>query len=149
MSLGEWQQRGWLIRHETSLQEIEELLGVVDRDLRDCTVTSLSTDWRLNIAYNAALQAASAALAASGYRAKRDAHHYRVIKSLGLTIGADEHMVRTLDRFRKKRNISDYERAGLVSETEVEELIGLARQLRQAVVEWLREKHPDLIGRAR
>lgn len=149
MSLEEWRQRGWLIRHETSLQEIEELLGVVDRDLRDCTVTSLSTDWRLNIAYNAALQAATAALAASGYRAKRDAHHYRVIKSLGLTIKADEHLVRTLDRFHKKRNISDYERAGLVSETEVEELIGLARQLRQAVVEWLREKHPDLLGRAR
>ncbi len=43
----------------------------------------------MSIAYNAALQTATAALAAAGYRATRDSHHYRVIQSLAFTIGAD------------------------------------------------------------
>jgi hypothetical protein len=51
----------------------------------------------MNIAYNAALQAATAALAAAGYRASRDAHHYRVIQSLKETIGADASVVTTFD----------------------------------------------------
>jgi len=37
----------------------------------------------MNIVYNAALQAA--ALAAAGYRASREQHHYRVIQSLRQT----------------------------------------------------------------
>jgi hypothetical protein len=49
----------------------------------------LDTDWKLNIAHNAALQLSAAALAACGFRAARQAHHYRVIQSLTLTIGAD------------------------------------------------------------
>lgn len=47
----------------------------------------MSPDWKLNIAYNAALQAATAALAASGYRAAREQHHYRTIQSLAHTLG--------------------------------------------------------------
>lgn len=86
MSLKDWQLNGWLIAHKTSPQEIADLLAVADRDLNDCKASGLSADWRLNIAYNAALQAATAVLAACGYRAVREAHHYRVIQSLVYTI---------------------------------------------------------------
>ena len=86
MSLKDWQLNGWLIAHKTSPQEIADLLAVADRDLNDCKASGLSADWRLNIAYNAALQAATAALAACGYRAVREAHHYRVSQSLVYTI---------------------------------------------------------------
>jgi len=41
----------------------------------------------------AALQSATAALAAVGYRAARESHHYRVIQSFAYTIGADENMI--------------------------------------------------------
>jgi len=58
--------------HKTSTQEISDLLALVDRDLADCQLSELSPDWRLNIAYNAALQAATAALATAGYRAARN-----------------------------------------------------------------------------
>jgi len=63
----------------------------------------------MNIAYNAGLQAATAALAAAGYRASRDQHHYRIIPSLRETIGASAQLVATVDAFRKKRNITGYE----------------------------------------
>lgn len=143
--MSDWARNGWLVEHRTSPQEIADLLGVADRDLRDGAVKDLSEDWRLAIAYNAALQCATTALAASGFRASRDAHHYRVIQSLAHTIGANANLVAQLDAFRKKRNIGDYERAGLVSETEAREMLVLARTLRKRVEEWLRQNHAHLL----
>ncbi len=140
LSLNEWLKNGWLIEHETSPQEIEDLFRIVDRDLKDCEAANLSPDWRLNIAYNAALQCAKAALAASGYRASRESHHYRLIHSLAYTIQADDKLIFQFDMFRKKRNISDYLRAGEVSELEVREMIALAKQLRRCVNEWIKTK---------
>ena len=62
MSLQDWLKSRWLIEHRTSRQEISELLSMADRDLAQCQTANLSPDWQLNIAYNAALQAATAAL---------------------------------------------------------------------------------------
>lgn len=101
----------------------------------------------MNIAYNAALQAATAALAASGYRASRDQHHYRVIQSLRETLGVDATVVATFDAFRKKRNITGYERIGLVSDADAEAMRQLAVTLRDDVREWLKRHHPELTGK--
>jgi len=118
---------------------------MADRDLTQCQTPHLSPDWQLNIAYNAALQAATAALAAAGYRASREAHHYRVIQSLAYTVKADESLIAQLDKFRKKRNIGSYERAGAVSEQEVKEMVALAKDLTDEVITWLKKKHPELL----
>lgn len=144
MIFRDWLRNGWLVDHQSSPAEIAELLALVDRDLSDCRIRALSGDWRLNIAYNAALQAATAALAASGYRASRGSHHYLVIQSLAATIGADQNLVRQFDMFRRKRNVGGYERVGLVSESEADEMIELAEKLRQEVVRWLANQHPEL-----
>jgi len=145
MSLQDWHKAGWLTEHRTSPREIADLLGVADRDLADCQVAGLSADWRLTIAYNAALQTATAALAAAGFRAARDAHHYRVIQSLAHTVGADGALIAQFEQFRKKRNIGGYERAGSISDREAGEMTALARQLRQAVEEWLSSNHPEFL----
>ena len=144
MSLKAWLNNGWLVAHKTSLQEIADLLAVADRDFEDCQAEGLSVDWRLNIAYNAALQSATAALAAAGYRAARESHHYRVIQSLAHTIGADSQLIAQFDQFRKKRNIGGYERAGLASNQEADEMFKLAQQLRTDVEQWIRENYPEL-----
>jgi hypothetical protein len=133
--------------HRTSREEIRDLLDVVERDLADSAAEGLSADWRMNIAYNAALQAATAALAAAGYRASRDQHHYRVIQSLRETIGADAKLVNTLDTFRRKRNVTGYERVGSVSDTDADAMRALATQLRDQVTAWLRDRHPHLAAR--
>jgi uncharacterized protein (UPF0332 family) len=146
MSLTEWLNQGKLTEHRTSGLEIKELLGVVDRDLVDCQAKDISPDWQLAIAYNAALQAANAALYATGFRAKGEGHHYRVIQSLTYTIGAKPELVAQLDSFRNKRHTSDYDRAGIVSTQEATEMFTLAKTLRDIVVEWLKENHPELMG---
>ena len=145
MSLQDWLKSRWLIEHRTSRQEISGLLSMADRDLGQCQTANLSPDWQLNIAYNAALQAATAALAAAGYRAAREALHYRVIQSLAYTIKADTSLIAQLDKFRKKRNIGSYERADVVSDQEAKEMFVLAKKLRDKVEKWLRSNHPELL----
>lgn len=56
MSLKQWAANGWLKPHKTSRQEIENLLGIVRRDLEDASAHAISADWRFGIAYNAALK---------------------------------------------------------------------------------------------
>jgi hypothetical protein len=145
MSLTEWLQNDWLVVHRSSKQEIGQLFGVADRDLRDCHSVGLSADAQFSIAYNAALQCATAALAAAGYRAAREAHHYRVIQSLAFTLELNKATVLTFDAFRKKRNFSDYEAAGLISDQEAAEMIALAEELRRSVEVWIKEHYPDLL----
>jgi hypothetical protein len=145
VSLQDWLKSRWLIEHQTSRQEILDLLSIADRDLAQCRTPNLNPDWQLNIAYNAALQAATAALATAGYRAAREAHHYRVIQSLAYTIKADGGLIAQLDKFRKKRNITGYERAGVVSEQEAKEMVALAKDLRDGVIAWLKKNHPELL----
>ena len=145
MSLYDWLRNGWLVEHKTSPREIIDLLGIADRDLRECQAANLSPDWRLAIAYNSALQSATAALNAEGYRAPRDRHHYRIIQSLTYTIGAKADMVAGLDGFRKKRNISNYDRSGAVSDQEAREMFILARTLRKSVGDWLKKNHLELL----
>jgi len=144
MSLQGWLQNSWLVRHTTSADEIANLLRISDRDLAACKARELPVDWKLAIAYNAGLQAGTAALAAAGYRASRDNHHYRVIQSLELTIGASRKQVDTFDGFRKKRNVSSYDLAGGGSDREAEEMLKLAGEIRAHVEKWICAAHPEL-----
>ncbi len=143
-TFNDWIRFGWLKEHKPSREEIANLFGLADRDLEACTTPGLVADWRFNIAYNAALQLATAALAASGYAAERSNHRYRVIQSLELTIGLDTGQVQKFDLFRKKRNIRDYERADAVSEIETNEMYLLASELRMRVAEWIVRNRSDL-----
>ena len=147
MSLKNWRNSGWLTDHKTSPQEISDLLSVADRDLKDSSATSISPDWQLAIAYNAALQAATAALYASGYRAGREAHHYRIIQSLAHTIQAKQNLINQLDKFRKKRNIGGYEAAGRISKQEADEMKKLAKDLYDQIITWLHQNHANLMAK--
>ncbi len=144
MSFEDWVKNGWLEVHKSSKEEIANLLGIVERDLKDSKAKDVSNDWRFAIAYNAALQAATAALAAAGYRATRESHHYRVIQSLSLTLGKDAAFIRSFDAFRKKRNVSNYDIGGGVSDRELQEMATIAQTLHAEVEQWIRSKHPAL-----
>ena len=87
MTLADWLANRWIVPHEGTVEEIAELMAVVDRDLEDAAVPGLRSDWRLSISYNAALQLATLALAAEGYRPGRERAHERAILSLRDTVG--------------------------------------------------------------
>lgn len=145
MSLRDWLANRWLVEHTTSPAEVADLLDVVRRDLADAAIEGLSPDWRMGIAYNAALQLATVALAASGYRTVRERSHERTILSLRYTVALDQASIDTLDSARRKRNASNYERAGTASPSEAAEIHELAVTLRETVMDWLEEHHPQLL----
>ena len=145
MSLQDWLNEGRLKAHKTSRKEIEQLFAVFERDMRDAKAEDLSADRRFATAYNAALMAARAALAASGYRTSGEGSHYWLTQSLAFTLQLDTSTITKFNKFRQKRNISDYEMIGMVSEQEVSEMVALAKTLRYTVTAWLKNNHPDLI----
>ena len=146
MSLSDWQRNGWLRAQRPTRQEIVDLLGLAERDLKSAKLKGLDEDWRFNIAYNAALQTATAALVASGYNVpKGESHHFRVIGSLAFTVGLDKKIVERLDGYRKKRSVSVYDIAGSISEGEAKAMLALARDLFEQVQAWLLTDHADLM----
>lgn len=146
MSLSDWRRNNWLVDHRSSRSEISGLLSVADRDLADAAVKGLSADARFNLAYNAALQCAIAALAVAGYRVARgESHHHRAIQSLAFTLKPDGDFIAKLDKFRKKRNVSDYELAGAISNHEADEMGRVARKLRKELKAWVAREQPGLL----
>jgi uncharacterized protein (UPF0332 family) len=145
MTLDEWVKKDWIEKHKPTPREISNLLKIVDRDIKQSQIKGLNNDTRLSIAYNAALQCCAAALSASGYRAKHGAYHYHLIQSLTFTLKLDENQIRIIDNFRRKRNISEYERTGAVSEKEAERMLEIAEDLHDKVKNWLLAHYPELV----
>lgn len=142
MSLELWEKNGWLRKHQTSLQEIKGLLSLVERDIEDASREVISNDWQFNIAYNAGLQLATIALLTAGYRAGRgESKHYRVIQALPLVMGEQYSTLKNyLDNCRRKRNISEYDAAGTISEKEAAELLKTVKAFKTELEEWLKTK---------
>jgi hypothetical protein len=144
MTLTKWLENGWLRRHQTSREEIACLLGIVDRDMADATST-ISTDWRFGIAYNAALKLCTILLYAEGYQAERALQHYRTIMALHLILGPQRNKdAEYLNACRAKRNLVEYDRVGGVTDQDADELIGFVRELKEEVISWLKKNHPSL-----
>lgn len=148
MTLAQWEQNGWLVARRFNTADVADLFAIIERDLRDASIRRLSTDWKLNIAYNAALQAANLALAVKGYEPARDAHHYRAIASLELTLSLDQALISRLDGFRQMRNTVGYDKPGQVSTAQAGEMYLLALDLRDRLIDWLQQHHPDWLPAA-
>lgn len=145
MSLEDYSRNRWILAHDTSADEIRRLLSIADRDIEQSQVSGLGPEWRFDIAYNSALQSATAALAASGYRAERQSKHMRTIECLAFTVGLSQQEVDFLDTCRRKRHLAVYEQVGAISDQEAKELIDFAILLRKRVEVWIRSRSPMLL----
>src|SRR5712692_638155 len=123
--------------HRTSLQELNDLRDVVERDLQDAGVKVLSADRRFATACNAVLQLAKMVIACAGYRVVGPGHHLTTFEALEIAMGSPvSTLVAYFDTCRRKRNQVDYDRANAATETEAQELIHNADEFRDLVEEW-------------
>jgi len=137
--LKEFLSQGRLTPHKTSSEEISGLYKIVERDLKDAQIQEISEDRRFNIAYNAVLQLATILLYCKGYKIKGIGHHFVTLRSLKEILEGEYHpLIDYFDSCRVKRNISDYDRAGEISKSEVEELIEEAKKFKEIVKEWVK-----------
>jgi len=145
MTLKQWQTNGWLKNEPTSRDEIANMIAMVDRDLKDAA-GSISPDWRFGIAYNAALKLCTILVRAEGYRPGHGLHHYRTIMAMPLILGQSKRDDATyLDSCRTKRNKVEYDYVGGASNSDANELIEFASELKVEVMKWLKDNHPELL----
>ena len=118
---------------------------IVERDLKDAR-SDISSDWRLRIAYNAAIKLGTILLRAEGYRPDRSSQHYRVIQTIPMVLG-DEFRAESdyLDTCRIKRNTVEYDMVGAATFSDAEELVEFVKKLQSVVREWLKANHPELV----
>lgn len=148
MSLRNWVNDGRLQPHSTNKQEIQNLFKLVDRDIKDARINQLSTDRRFATAYNGALQLATIIIHAAGYRTKASTgHHWVTILSFPEVMGkSQKSRADYFNACRAKRNVTDYDRVGEISDQELEELLKEVTEFKNVVISWLKEKHPNLIS---
>lgn len=143
MSLEQWMQNGWLKPHQTSDQEIRNLMEGAIEDLKSAREDS-SAGWKFVKAYNAALRLCTVLLNISGYQAARDQKHYRTITSLPLIISDEvKELTDYLDYCRVKRSQVTYESVFTVSMSESEELIDTVKKLHSIVLQWIDSNFPE------
>ena len=147
MSLRDYLSKGFLKRERTSAREIGDLLMLVERDVAECRKEELTLDWRFNIAYNAALQLCKIVLRSSGFRTRsRSPAHMVTIACLpDLLDERQKERAEYLDQCRSKRNATEYDAAGRITEEEVAELVEEVLELQRDVIDWLEREHPDLL----
>lgn len=143
MSLRQWAENGWIKAEPSSIQEIKDLFGIVDRDIKDAG-GAISADWRFGIAYNAGLKLALILLRTEGYRPDRQSMHYRAIHAIPLILG-DEYRegAEYLDTCRIKRNSVEYDMVGGATYSDAEELIAFVIKFREVVRDWVERIHPE------
>lgn len=117
---------------------------MIERDLNDAAIESLSADRRFATAYNAALQTATMAVACAGYRTSGMGHHQTIFEAAELALGSSSApKVAYFDSCRRKRNTVDYDRTDVATDTEAEQLLQEAHAFLQFTEVWITENHPQ------
>lgn len=129
-----------------SREELDALRTLIARDLADASITGLSPDRRFATAYNAALQAANMAIACAGYRVTAKSGHHRIaIAGMELTLGPRaKRYAEYFETCRRKRNLIDYTRSSVATESEAAEMVRKAREFHRFVERWIASQFPDL-----
>ena len=116
MSLEQWFQSQYIIKHQATAPQILQLLSIVDRELADAGIAAVSADGRFTHAYNAALTLCRIALLAAGYRVSKGGGA-RFTRNLvvSLTLGDSHKDIQLfLSACTKKRGQEMYTHAGVV-----------------------------------
>ncbi len=102
-----WLRDGRIEAHKPVREEIEAHLHAAERSLAGAGLRGLSPEGRFQLAYTAALDLATLAVLASGYRVKsRGGHHQLIFEAAGVALGKEgSELNRYLDLCRRKRNV--------------------------------------------
>lgn len=133
--------------HRTSKKEVNNLLRVIKRDLRDAKIKGLSVDRKFATAYNAALQGGTILLYCRSYKPRGVGHHFIVFQAMKDIMGKGFYdLADYFDACRAKRNLTDYDYAGAISRTEAQELVREAEKFLHIVLDWLKQYYPKYIS---
>lgn len=128
-----------------SRSELDNLRSVVARCLSDVKATGLSHEQQFLIAYDAARTLALMVVRASGYRPKQFGGHYNTIEGLKAADPAKfQGVAADLQSCRMKRNDSEYDAAGGISDEDAEAPVESVTEFETDVEDWIKARHPAL-----
>jgi uncharacterized protein (UPF0332 family) len=137
MSIDKLIQEGGIYSFQATAEEIDKALQISRRDMEtSLRIRDEDSDWSYNIAYNAILQACKAFLFFKGYRASTSEAHKATLAFMLETVDEPWHTkIEYFDRVRKKRHRLVYDEIGLVSQTELTNLLNEAK----AFIDFIKE----------
>jgi hypothetical protein len=128
-----------------SKAETDNLRSIVTRSLNDVMASGLSADARFVLAYDAARTLSLIVVRARGYRPKpTGGQHYNTFLALEAAEPAFKKLSVYFDGCRSKRNMSEYDFAGGVTETDAAALLKTVTQFAVDVEAWVKSHHPAL-----
>lgn len=128
-----------------SSTEIKRLLAIAERDLGQAQMGNLHPDTRFSLAYNAALQLATAILRLHGLRIRKVGFHQHTFAELRTRLPAEiQAFSDYFDRARRKRNAAFYDQVNVVSEGEVNDLIQQVETFQAWVTSEAKRRKPSL-----
>jgi hypothetical protein len=113
-------------RQPAAKKELDNLRSIVSRSLKDVTAPGLSADARFIMAYDAARTLSLMIVRSSGYRHKAAGGHYNTFLALETADGQFAKLSAYFDGCRIKRNASEYDFAGGVTDTDADGLLKTA-----------------------
>jgi hypothetical protein len=131
-------------RQPAAKKELDNLRSIVSRSLKDVTASGLSADARFIMAYDAARTLSLMIVRSSGYRPKAAGAHYNTFLALEIADGQFAKASAYFDGCRIKRNASEYDFAGGVTDTDADGLLKTVQQFAIDAEAWIKAKHPTL-----
>lgn len=130
MNLSELLKKRLIEKFESDKDTINNELQIAKRDLQSAKkmLEIAEWEWAHNAAYNSMLQASRALMFAKGYRPLSQEHHVAVIAFMNAVYQNKfgQTVIQSLDRARKKRNESVYDRTNVISENQSKNLVSKA-----------------------
>ena len=124
--------------------ELDNLRSIVRRSLKDVVAPGLSADARFVMAYDAARTLALIVVRAEGYRPRSAGAHYFTFLALETADPAFAALSVYFDGCRIKRNVSEYDFAGGISDTDADGLLATVQQFAVEAEAWVKTHHPHL-----
>ncbi|MGH8140259.1 MAG: hypothetical protein ACREVV_18940 [Steroidobacteraceae bacterium] len=129
---------------QPSKAELDRLRSIVARSVADVSAAGLSADSRFIMAYDAARTLSLMIVRASGYRPRTVGGHYNTFLALEAADPAFAAQSAYFDGCRLKRNASEYDFAGGVTDTEAAALLTEVRRFAIDAESWIQTHHPAL-----
>jgi uncharacterized protein (UPF0332 family) len=144
VNLSELLRKGLIEEFQSDENQIRNEIEIAESDLSSAKkmIGIEEWGWAHNAAYNAMLQAGRALMFSKGYRPRSQEHHSAVIEFMQAVYSAkfQPEVLQAFERARRRRNESLYDRAGSISPTQSQTLVGYADTFVNKALELLRLK---------
>lgn len=126
--------------------EVQGMWSKAARSLQSSSAGGLDADSAFTLAYQGALQAATAIIRAAGYRVRGEGHHHHTFAAAGaLDLGELSGAARELNVIRQKRHGAIYDWETAVCDRDLAALRSATARLVEHGREWLREQRPHCL----